>query len=199
MGTSASTTWLPSSSGVMPMIRPRRLLRSPMMSPIMESGIVTFKEPMGSSNHGPGLGDALFIGQGRRHLKGHFGGVNGMVRAVQQGGLHDTPRDSRPARPSRRTSRRPFSTAGKKFLGTAPPHDLLFKCQLLGLAGVRIQSQRRQTGRDRRTASYDGHARWRTSGWSHGKPPWAPGAHFPRRICFSAWSTAHPDGYRLRR
>ena len=57
-GTSAMMVCRPSSSGSMPSTRPRRLVTSPMMSPVLSLGTWAFRVWMGSRMTGPASGMA---------------------------------------------------------------------------------------------------------------------------------------------
>ena len=74
----------------------------------------------------------------RRHFKGHFRRVHRMIRAVHQRLPLCPPSGSLPARPFAVQSRRPFSTAGKKFLGTAPPNTFSSNTSSSAIAGLKL-------------------------------------------------------------
>ena len=149
------------STWFMPMMRPRRLFMSPMMSPMYSSGTMHFHVHDGLQQHGAGLHAALLVGDAGSRLERHFGGVDRVVGAVVQLRVQADHRDSRPARRCWMFSRRPFSTDGMKLRGTTPPTTASSNSKSMPVIadGARTRSTRRRTGRGRRTASCGGPAR----------------------------------------
>ena len=72
------------AAGSIPCSCPRRELRSPLTAPTASSGTVTSTSMIGSSSTGPALLVGLLEGHRAGDLEGHLGGVDGVVRAVDE-------------------------------------------------------------------------------------------------------------------
>ena len=119
-GTSAVIVVFPPPIGSIPRTLPLRLLSSPMISPVLSSGAVTASSPIGSSITGsawrsPSLYaiDAAVLNAISEESTGWYEPSTSIAFRPTTGQPASTPFLTQ--------SSRPFCTAGKKFLGTAPP------------------------------------------------------------------------------
>ena len=105
----------------MPSIWPRRLLRSPMTSPMNSSGIVTSTRIIGSRTTGFAFATASLMRHRAGDLERHLRRVDLVVRAVEERHLDVDHRVARRRCPSSSASRMPASIGLMYSRGIVPP------------------------------------------------------------------------------